>query len=102
MHSDYLLLASALLTSCVLTYMFIPSIIKIANIKHLFDAEDERKSHYGVIPTLGGVGIFGGFMIGFCLFAKFYSANEMKYILASLCFTSVSYTHLTLPTNREV
>jgi UDP-N-acetylmuramyl pentapeptide phosphotransferase/UDP-N-acetylglucosamine-1-phosphate transferase len=87
MHSDYLLLASALLTSFVLTYMFIPSIIKIATIKHLFDAEDERKSHNGVIPTLGGVGIFGGFMIGFCLFAKFYSANEMKYILAALCFT---------------
>jgi UDP-N-acetylmuramyl pentapeptide phosphotransferase/UDP-N-acetylglucosamine-1-phosphate transferase len=87
MHSDYLLLLSALLSSFVLTYMFIPSIIKIANIKHLFDAEDERKSHNGVIPTLGGVGIFGGFMIGFCLFAKFYSANEMKYILAALCFT---------------
>ena len=87
MQSDSLLLASALLTSFVLTYMFIPSIIKIATIKHLYDAEDERKSHTGVIPTLGGIGIFGGFMIGFCLFAKFYSANEMKYILAALCFT---------------
>ncbi|MDB5227248.1 MAG: glycosyl transferase family 4 [Bacteroidota bacterium] len=87
MHIDYLLLASALLTSFVLTYMFIPSIIKIANIKHLFDAEDERKSHYGVIPTLGGLGIFGGFMISLCLFCKFYPANGMRYILAALCFT---------------
>lgn len=92
MHSEYLLLASALLTSFVLTYLFIPSIIKIAEIKHLFDTEHERKSHTGVIPTLGGVGIFGGFMIGFSLFARFNTindrgVNQMKYIIAALCFT---------------
>mgnify|MGYP000994410544 FL=1 len=88
MHSDYIKLASALLTSFVLTYMFIPSIIKVANIKHLFDTPGERKSHYGVIPTLGGVAIFGGFMIAFCLFASFdLRTHEMKFILAALCFT---------------
>lgn len=88
MHSDYIKLASALLTSFVLTYMFIPSIIKVANIKHLFDTPGERKSHYGVTPTLGGIGIFGGFMIAFCLFASFdLKTREMKFILAALCFT---------------
>ena len=88
MHSDYIKLASALLTSFVLTYMFIPSIIKVANIKHLFDTPGERKSHFGVTPTLGGVGIFGGFMIAFCLFASFdLKTKEMRFILAALCFT---------------
>lgn len=87
MHSDYIKLASALLTSFVLTYMFIPSIIKVANIKHLFDSPSERKSHYGVTPTLGGIAIFGGFMISLCLFARFYPSNGMRYILAALCFT---------------
>lgn len=68
--------------------MFIPSIIKVANIKHLFDSPSERKSHYGVTPTLGGVAIFGGFMIAFCLFASFdLKTREMKFILAALCFT---------------
>lgn len=86
MRSDYLLLVSALLTSFVLTNMFIPSIIKVAKIKHLFDTPGARKSHYDVIPTLGGVGIFGGFMISLCLFGKFYPANGMRYILAALCF----------------
>jgi UDP-N-acetylmuramyl pentapeptide phosphotransferase/UDP-N-acetylglucosamine-1-phosphate transferase len=66
--------------------MFIPSIIKVANIKHLFDSPADRKSHYSAIPTLGGIGIFGGFLIAFCLFAKFYLANEMRYIIAALCF----------------
>ncbi len=86
MHSDYIKLASALLTSFVLTYMFIPSIIKVAMIKHLYDSPNERKSHQGVIPTLGGIGIFGGFMISLCLFAKFHPANGMRYILAAMCF----------------
>lgn len=88
MHSNYLLLASAVLTSFVLTYMFIPSIIKVAIIKHLYDTPDERKSHHGVIPTLGGVGIFGGFIIGFCLFARFNMKSvEIKYVIAALSFT---------------
>ena len=87
MHSDYIKLAAALLTSYVLTYIFIPSIIKVANIKHLYDTPGSRKSHTNVIPTLGGVGIFGGFMISFCLFANFnIRTHEMKYILAALCF----------------
>jgi UDP-GlcNAc:undecaprenyl-phosphate/decaprenyl-phosphate GlcNAc-1-phosphate transferase len=86
MHSTALLTVSAVITSFVLTYMFIPSIIKVANIKHLFDSPADRKSHYSAIPTLGGIGIFGGFLIAFCLFAKFYLANEMRYIIAALCF----------------
>lgn len=88
MHSDYIKLAAALLTSYVLTYMFIPSIIKVATIKHLYDTPGNRKSHANVIPTLGGIGIFGGFMISFCLFAAFGPrSHEMKFILAALCFT---------------
>lgn len=87
MHSDQIKLISALLTSFVLTYTFIPSIIKVANIKHLFDTPGERKSHTSAIPTLGGIGIFGGFVISLCLFASFYPGNGMRYILAALCFT---------------
>lgn len=86
MHTTILLTLSAVITAFVLTYMFIPSIIKVANIKHLFDSPADRKSHYSAIPTLGGIGIFGGFLISFCLFAKFYLANEMRYIIAALCF----------------
>jgi len=60
----------------------------VAIIKHLYDTPDERKSHHGVIPTLGGVGIFGGFIIGFCLFARFNMKSvEIKYVIAALSFT---------------
>jgi UDP-GlcNAc:undecaprenyl-phosphate GlcNAc-1-phosphate transferase len=93
MTNNYILLASAFFSSLILTYVFIPSIIKVAEIKHLFDEEDVRKSHEGVVPTLGGVGIFAGFIIGFCLFATFISPQsdadkvyEIKYVLAAMCF----------------
>lgn len=88
-HATSFKLAAALLTAFVLTYTFIPSIIKVAIIKHLYDSpDDDRKSHNEIIPTLGGIGIFGGFVIGFCLFATFdLKTPELKYIIAALSFT---------------
>lgn len=88
-HATSFKLGAALLTAFVLTYTFIPSIIKVAIIKHLYDSpDDDRKSHDEIIPTLGGIGIFGGFVIGFCLFATFdLKTPELKYIIAALSFT---------------
>lgn len=42
----------------VLNLIFTPIIISIAHSKKLFDATDERKTHVGQIPRLGGIGIF--------------------------------------------
>lgn len=87
MSKTDLFLPASLVTSFILTYMFIPSIIKVADIKHLYDTPDnERKSHDAAIPNLGGIAIFGGFLISFCLFSLLDSVNEIRYILAALCF----------------
>jgi UDP-GlcNAc:undecaprenyl-phosphate GlcNAc-1-phosphate transferase len=87
MSKTDLLIPASLVVSFLLTYMFIPSIIKVANIKHLFDAPDnDRKSHEDAIPTLGGIAIFGGFLISFCLFSLLDAVNEIRFILAALCF----------------
>lgn len=77
-------LASAF-TAFIFVYYVIPSIIKIAEIKHLYDAPGERKSHTNAIPNLGGIAIFGGFMVSFCLFCDLSIAKEIQYILAALC-----------------
>lgn len=82
-----LLLPASIVASFVLTYSFIPSIIKVASIKHLYDTPDgDRKSHDSAIPNLGGIAIFGGFLISFCLFSLMDSVNEIRFILAALCF----------------
>ncbi len=58
---DNIILSSAL--AFLLTFFVIPVIIKVAKEKKLFDEPDERKVHKSVIPRVGGVGIFGGFIL---------------------------------------
>ncbi|CAN5300880.1 MraY family glycosyltransferase [soil metagenome] len=58
---DNIFLSSGL--AFLITLFSIPIIIEIAKIKKLFDEPDERKVHTAVIPTLGGLGIFAGFII---------------------------------------
>ena len=48
--------------SFLITFFAIPVIIQVAKEKRLFDEPDERKIHQVVIPTLGGLGIFAGFV----------------------------------------
>lgn len=81
----YINLLMASLTAFIFVNFVIPSIIKIAEIKHLYDDPDDRKSHQTAIPNLGGVAIFGGFLISYCLFGHLTAAKELQYILAALC-----------------
>lgn len=60
----------ALIISFAITYRSIPAIIRVSNLKGLLDQPDgDRKLHKNVVPTLGGVGLFAGFMIsyGICI-----------------------------------
>lgn len=52
------------------TYITIPTIIRMARFKNLFDEIDERKLHTGQIPRLGGVGFFAGLLISVLLFVN--------------------------------
>lgn len=53
----------ATVLSFVITYFAIPVLIRVAELKHLYDEPDERKSHKSRIPTLGGIAFFSGFLI---------------------------------------
>lgn len=48
------------ISAFVITYFSIPSLIRIAHIRNLFDEPDERKLHKTTIPALGGVALFCG------------------------------------------
>ncbi len=75
----------ATITAWVFTMYVIPSLIKIAEIKNLYDTSNGRKSHTGTIPNLAGIAIFGAFIISYCLFGDF-KETTIKYILAALSF----------------
>ncbi len=49
--------------SFIITFLAIPAVLQIAESKKLYDIPDERKLHNRPIASLGGVGIFAGFIL---------------------------------------
>jgi UDP-GlcNAc:undecaprenyl-phosphate/decaprenyl-phosphate GlcNAc-1-phosphate transferase len=59
---DHLLIGSVI--SFLITFSAIPIIMRVAEMKHLFDVpDDDRKLHANPVPSLGGIGIFAGFIL---------------------------------------
>lgn len=78
---DNILLSAAL--AFLITFFAIPVIIQVAKDKKLFDEPDERKVHKNVIPTLGGLGIFAGFIIALLMGVPKNMASELQYFAAA-------------------
>ncbi len=87
----------AFITSFLVVLIATPSLIKVAKMKHLVDEPGEaRKLHRRSVPTLGGVMIFAGTIMAYCMWfparedwmGRNYDAivalSEFKYILTSL------------------
>jgi UDP-N-acetylmuramyl pentapeptide phosphotransferase/UDP-N-acetylglucosamine-1-phosphate transferase len=67
----------------LITFFSIPVIIEVAKDKKLFDEPGERKIHKAVIPTLGGLGIFAGFIIATLMGAPPSNA-VLQYFIAAI------------------
>ncbi|POY39256.1 undecaprenyl/decaprenyl-phosphate alpha-N-acetylglucosaminyl 1-phosphate transferase [Solitalea longa] len=80
-----MLLHLLIFLSALLVVSFsIPSIIYVAFKKRLFDMpSEERKIHKKIIPNLGGIAIFTGFLFSTSLFIKSTLLPEAGVILAS-------------------
>src|SRR5262245_30041203 len=78
---DVLLTASV---SFIITFLAIPVVLQIAEQKKLYDIPDERKVHTKPVASLGGVGIFGGFILASLLSIQI-SPNffEFQYFFAA-------------------
>lgn len=72
------------LLSFLITYVTIPSVITIAKVKNLCAVPNERTSHDSIIPTLGGLAIFVGFVLSICFWTDFMIYPKMQYILFAL------------------
>ncbi len=67
----------------LISYFSIPVIIEVAKYKKLYDEPDPRKVHKKVIPTLGGLGIFAGFVLATLLGAPPSGGNGLQYFIAA-------------------
>lgn len=79
---EYIILSAAL--AFLITFFAIPVIIQVSKDKKLFDEPDERKVHKNVIPTLGGLGIFAGFIIAILMGVPKNMAAELQYFAAAI------------------
>jgi UDP-N-acetylmuramyl pentapeptide phosphotransferase/UDP-N-acetylglucosamine-1-phosphate transferase len=77
---DVLLTASV---SFIISFLAIPVLLQIAEKKNLYDVPDERKVHTHPVPSLGGVGIFGGFLLASLLSIQGNINPEFQYFFAA-------------------
>lgn len=77
---DILLTASV---SFIITFLAIPVVIQIAEQKKLYDIPDERKVHTRLVASLGGIGIFGGFLLASLLSIQIFLNPEFQYFFAA-------------------
>lgn len=67
-----------------LVYLTIPPIIRVSIAKHLYDTPNSRKASKIVVPTLGGVAIFIGFILSTIIATDGYNFGELKYLIAAV------------------
>ena len=70
--------------SFIITFLAIPIVLQIAEEKKLFDVPDERKIHKVPVPSLGGVGIFGGFLLASLLSISAQNPEFQYFFAASI------------------
>ncbi len=92
--------------SALLSWVSIPSIIKVAKEKHLYDEpDDDRKIHEERVPTLGGIAIFAGVIIVSTFFFKNDTQINFGAIFSAiliLFFTGIKDDIIPLPPYKKM
>ena len=80
----YLRLFFAGVTAFVIAFFSIPSIIATSRQKGLLYDANDRSSHSGSVPALGGISIFAAIGIASLLFIRMGNIQGMQYVLAGV------------------
>jgi len=75
----------AFASALIITWYYIPKVIKVVQERHLEDKPGFHKIHKSDVPTLGGIGIFGGFIFGFLIGVNGYMPG-LSYFTAAAVF----------------
>ena len=80
----YVLIGISILFSFMVTFIAIPSIVRVSVARNLMANPNGRTSHTNPTPNLGGVAIFAGVIISSVVFTGITTAHELKYIIAAM------------------
>lgn len=78
---DWLIVNVGFISSFIITFSGIPSIVAISRAKHLYDLPNSRDSHYIPTPLLGGVAVYAGVISGTILSYGHFLGTELYYIV---------------------
>lgn len=74
----------AFVSAFAITWYYIPKVIKVVYKKHLSDKPGNHKIHKRDTPTLGGIGIFAGFIFGFLIGVNGYMHSVSYFTAAAM------------------
>jgi UDP-N-acetylmuramyl pentapeptide phosphotransferase/UDP-N-acetylglucosamine-1-phosphate transferase len=69
----------------IITWYYIPKVVSIVKQRHLEDPPGKHKIHKDSVPTLGGIGIFAGFLVGYLMGIDGYMPG-LSYFTATAVF----------------
>ena len=72
----------AFAAAMAITWYYIPKVIRVVHERHLEDKPGNHKIHKQDVPTLGGIGIFAGFLVGFLFGVNGYM-HDLSYFAAA-------------------
>ncbi len=82
----------AFFSAMIITWYFIPRVIRIVGEHNLTDRPGKHKIHKGKIPSFGGIGIFAGFTIGFLVAVNGYITGISYFTAAVMLLFFVGLT----------
>lgn len=74
----------AFVSALAITWYYLPKVLKVVEQKHLNDKPGKHKIHKREIPTLGGIGIFAGFIFGYLIGVNGYMHSVSYFAAATL------------------
>jgi len=83
-YNIFLQILFAGLISFILAFISIPTILKVATTKNLFDEPNKRRVNKIKTPTLGGLGIFFGILFTYLLYLELFDYHIVPFIGVSL------------------
>jgi UDP-GlcNAc:undecaprenyl-phosphate/decaprenyl-phosphate GlcNAc-1-phosphate transferase len=72
------------ITAFIIAFLIFPVIIKYAIQQNLVDTPGRRKIHTKETPSLGGIGLFAGFLVAVFVWLDFNDWADIKYRLSAL------------------
>lgn len=79
--SDELRLILSMAVALLIGWNIRMPVFKMAILKDFVDKPNQRSSHKGSVPNIGGIVVFLAFLCSFLLFARFPERGEFQYIL---------------------